>query len=113
MVAGKKGQSEVAKTAVIYSQVHIGKPSGHAGFGLEVELKVEGVEDQSLIDAAHEVRITLLFPCLSRLAYSDVDHDDVIGMPIQSRFDTWRCCESLKSVRTIVGLRMPIRKIKW
>lgn len=55
LVAGQKGQGEAAKKAVIHSQVHMGKPKGLQGFGLEVELKVEGIEDQALIDAAHEV----------------------------------------------------------
>lgn len=58
MVAGQKGKSEAAKNAVIHAKVHIGNPSDLPGFGLEVELKVEGIEDQALIDAAHEVTTT-------------------------------------------------------
>lgn len=55
MVAGQKGKTESAKNAVIHAQVHLGKPKSHPGFALEVELQVEGIEDQGLIDAAHEV----------------------------------------------------------
>ncbi|CAL1706751.1 unnamed protein product [Somion occarium] len=54
LVAGQKGQAESAKNAIIHSQVHIGKPKDKAGFALEVELKIEGIEDQALLDAAHE-----------------------------------------------------------
>lgn len=60
LVAGQKGQAESAKNAIIHSQVHIGKPKDKAGFALEVELKIEGIEDQALLDAAHEVCVVLL-----------------------------------------------------
>lgn len=40
----------------MHAQVHIGKPNDMAGFGLAVEIQVEGVDDQALIDGAHAVR---------------------------------------------------------
>jgi len=53
MVAGQQGKTEMARNAKIHAQVHIGKPNDMAGFGLAVEIQVEGVEDQALIDEAH------------------------------------------------------------
>ena len=43
-----------ARNAVVHTQIHLGKPRGMDGFGLEVEGVVEGV-DQELVDAGHEV----------------------------------------------------------
>ncbi|KAI0080597.1 OsmC-like protein [Panus rudis PR-1116 ss-1] len=54
LVAGQRGQFESAKNAAVHAQVHIGKPKDLDGFGLEVELQVEGIDDQELIDAGHE-----------------------------------------------------------
>lgn len=49
------GKTAEARNAVVHTQVHLGKPNGQEGFGLEVEIKVEGIQDQALIDAGHEV----------------------------------------------------------
>ena len=49
------GKSDQARNAIVHTQVHIGKPNDMEGFGLEVEIKVEGIEDQALIDAGHAV----------------------------------------------------------
>ncbi len=38
----------------MHTQVHLGKPNDMDGFGLEVEIQVEGVS-QELVDAGHEV----------------------------------------------------------
>ena len=54
-VARKQGKAETAKDAKVHAQVHIGKRTDTPGFGIAVDLKVEGVEDQSLIDSAHAV----------------------------------------------------------
>ncbi|KAL4246168.1 OsmC/Ohr family protein [Abortiporus biennis] len=54
IVAGKMGQAEAAKNAVVHTQVHLGKPKGKEGFGLEVEIQVEGIEDQAILDATNE-----------------------------------------------------------
>ncbi|THH00764.1 hypothetical protein EW026_g1811 [Hermanssonia centrifuga] len=53
LVAGQQGKKEAARNAVVHTQVHLGKPNDMDGFGLEVEIQVEGVEDQALIDAGH------------------------------------------------------------
>ncbi len=58
LVAGQQGKSEMAKNATVHAQVHIGKPNGLKGFGLEVEIQIEGIEDQALIDAGHEVYLS-------------------------------------------------------
>ena len=55
MVAGQTGKTDMARNAVIHTQVHLGKPNGMDGFGLEVEVQVEGIDDQALIDAGHAV----------------------------------------------------------
>ncbi|THH15366.1 hypothetical protein EUX98_g9476, partial [Antrodiella citrinella] len=53
MVAGQQGKTALARDAKVHAQVHIGKPNDMAGFGLSVEIQVEGVKDQALIDGAH------------------------------------------------------------
>ena len=56
LVAGKLGKSEMAMKAVVHTQVHVGEPKELEGFGLEVDIQVEGA-DEELIKAGHEVRI--------------------------------------------------------
>lgn len=53
--AGKMGKSDQAKSATVHANVHIGDAKEVDGYGLSVDLKIEGVQDQDLIDAAHQV----------------------------------------------------------
>ena len=55
LVAGKAGKKDAAASAKIHSSVTLGKSAELDGFALKVDLKVEGVEDDALIKAAHEV----------------------------------------------------------
>lgn len=59
LAAGQTGKTEMARNATVHTQVHLGKPKGMDGFGLEVQVQVEGIEDQSLIDAGHAVSLFL------------------------------------------------------
>lgn len=54
-VAGKAGKKDAAAKAKIHSSVVLGTAVEMDGFSLKVDLKVEGVEDDALIKAAHEV----------------------------------------------------------
>ena len=54
--AGKGGKKEVGERAVVHADVILGLPTDRPGYGLKVVLRVEGVEDQAILDAAHEVR---------------------------------------------------------
>ncbi|KZT22241.1 OsmC-like protein [Neolentinus lepideus HHB14362 ss-1] len=56
LVAGRMGReaSEQAKSAVVRTKVYMGEPEGLGGFGLAVDVEVEGVEDDELIKAGHE-----------------------------------------------------------
>ena len=56
LVVGQTGKSDMARNATVHTQVHIGQPEGMDGFGLEVEIQVEGVDDMELIEAGHKVR---------------------------------------------------------
>lgn len=56
MVSSRFEKMSEARHAVVHTQVHLGKPKDMDGFGLEVEVQVEGV-DQELIDAGHAVCI--------------------------------------------------------
>jgi hypothetical protein len=56
MMAGKMGKKDAVKNAVIYTSVHLGEAEELGGFGLAVDIKVEGVEDEELIKAGHDVR---------------------------------------------------------
>ena len=54
-VAGKAGKKDAAAKAKIHSSVVLGTAAEMDGFSLKVDLKVEGIEDEALIKAAHEV----------------------------------------------------------
>ncbi|KAF9050419.1 organic hydroperoxide resistance protein [Panaeolus papilionaceus] len=51
-VAKKMGKEEMAKKAVVHTSVSIGEPNGQPGFGLSVDIKVEGI-DEELLQAGH------------------------------------------------------------
>ena len=53
--ATKLGKREVGAQAVVHAYVSLGQPTDRPGFGLKVVLRVEGVDDQAIIDTAHEV----------------------------------------------------------
>ncbi|KAF9793006.1 OsmC-like protein [Thelephora terrestris] len=53
-VASNAGKKEAAAKAKIHSSVVLGHAAEMDGFALKVNLKVEGIEDESLIKAAHE-----------------------------------------------------------
>jgi hypothetical protein len=53
--AAKQGKKKAVSQAVVHADVALGLPTDRAGYGLKVALRVEGVEDQAVIDAAHEV----------------------------------------------------------
>ena len=48
----------MGKKAVVHTSVDIGTPENMPGFGLAVNIKVEGV-DEELLKAAHEVCLDL------------------------------------------------------
>ncbi|KAI0346819.1 OsmC-like protein [Trametopsis cervina] len=52
LASNKLGKTDEARNAVVHTQVHLGKPNGMDGYGLEVEIQVEGVS-QDLVDAGH------------------------------------------------------------
>lgn len=58
-VAGKAGKKEAAAKAKIHSSVVLGHAAEMEGFALKVNIKVEGIEDESLIKAAHEVNLSM------------------------------------------------------
>ena len=68
MMAGKTGKKDAVKNAVIHTQVHLGEPKDIGGFGIAVDIKVEGVVDEALIQAGHEVCSTL-GDCLLQFYY--------------------------------------------
>ena len=49
------------KNAKVHTSVHIGTPNELPGFGLAIDIKVEGVDDE-LLKAGHEVRPENLAP---------------------------------------------------
>lgn len=94
MVSNQFGKTAEARNAVVHTQVRLGKPKDMDGFGLEVEIQVEGV-DQELIDAGHAVSIRCYF-LLSYLAYRTLN--GIIGLPVQSGAERWskgHCCEEI------------------
>jgi len=55
VAAAKAGQKEIGERALVHADVSIGRPTDSPGFGLKVTLRIEGVEDQAILDAAHEM----------------------------------------------------------
>jgi organic hydroperoxide reductase OsmC/OhrA len=51
-VAEKRGKKEVGERAVVHADVILGEPADRPGYGLKVVLRIEGVEDQAILDAA-------------------------------------------------------------
>ena len=83
-MAGKTGKKDAVKNAVIHTQVHLGEPKDIGGFGIAVDIKVEGVVDETLIQAGHEVRSTL-GDCLAVLLCT---HSQFFAeLPLQSCID--------------------------
>jgi hypothetical protein len=66
-----------AKDAVVHARVHLGKPKGHDGYGLEVELEVEGIS-QELVDAGHKVR----FPEINSSYRAEISDEDLAGVSV-------------------------------
>ncbi|KAG8214048.1 OsmC-like protein [Butyriboletus roseoflavus] len=54
MMAGRLGKSDAVKDAVIHTSVHLGEAEQIGGFGVAVDIRVEGVEDEEVIKAGHE-----------------------------------------------------------
>lgn len=57
LVASRAGKKNLAENAKVNTSVFLGHPTDPnlEGFGLRVEITVEGCEDDALIQAAHEV----------------------------------------------------------
>lgn len=57
LVASKSSSpsASLAKDAKVHTKVHLGSPNEKPGFGLAVEITVEGISDEALVKAAHEV----------------------------------------------------------
>jgi organic hydroperoxide reductase OsmC/OhrA len=58
LVGSRAGKKELVDNAKVHATVFLGHPTDPnlEGFGLRVEITVEGCEDDTLIQAAHEVR---------------------------------------------------------
>ena len=52
-VARTQGKTDMAKNAVVHASVKLGTPTELKGFGLGVDIKVEGI-DEELLKAGHE-----------------------------------------------------------
>jgi hypothetical protein len=55
IVATKAGKKEVGDRAVVHADVSIGRTKNIPGLDLGIVLRIEGVEDQAILDVAHEV----------------------------------------------------------
>jgi hypothetical protein len=60
--ATRLGKREVGAQAVVHANVSLGQPTDRPGFGLKVVLRIEGVQDQAILDAAHEVSYLVVSP---------------------------------------------------
>jgi hypothetical protein len=62
-MAGRTGKQALAANAKIHTAVHIGEPAEVPGFGIAVDIEVEGVPDEQLIQDAHAVCVSRHFVC--------------------------------------------------
>lgn len=69
MMAGRMGKKDAANNAAIHVNVHLGEADKLGGFGLAVDIKVEGVEDEELIKAGHDVRAPFYICCLETILH--------------------------------------------
>lgn len=77
-VAGAAGKKDAAAKAKIHSSVILGPAAEMAGFALKVDLKVEGIEDEALIKAAHEVVLSWLLSLCHSLTVGSSAHTAVL-----------------------------------
>ncbi|TFY78972.1 hypothetical protein EWM64_g5044 [Hericium alpestre] len=54
-VARSKGLDDIARDALVHAEVHIGPPNQVEGFAIEVDIKVQGVDDEELIKEGHKL----------------------------------------------------------
>jgi hypothetical protein len=94
------GKPDAVKNATVHAQVHIGAPEKLNGFGIAVDIKVEGVEDDEVIAAGHEVSRTLI-------DLSPVSHISTV-LPLQSGSQAWSSCQCFQGL-TVMTLR-PARR---
>ncbi|ETW80665.1 hypothetical protein HETIRDRAFT_459374 [Heterobasidion irregulare TC 32-1] len=55
LAASRAGKKEVGDRAKVHAKVYLGHPTDREGFGLKVDINVEGVEDDAIIAAAHDI----------------------------------------------------------
>ena len=84
-VAGKAGKKDTAANAKIHSSVTLGHSAELDGFALKVDLKVEGIQDEALIKAAHEVVLSELLLCPP-----PIDLSLCAVLPVQPCSQAWR-----------------------
>ena len=84
-MAQRLGKEEMGKKAVVHANVHIGEPNHFQGFGLAVDIKVEGV-DEELMKAGHEVSWSKMVDEI--LVASNLNNAPVV-LSIQSRSYSW------------------------
>ncbi len=59
LVARQMNKTDMAQHAKVHVTVHLGEPNDLPGFGIGVNVKVEGIDDE-LLQAGHEVRRYIL-----------------------------------------------------
>ena len=69
-MAARAGKKELSAKVKVHAKVFLGHPENPdiEGFGLRVELGVEGIEDDDIIAAAHEASLAPLPPLLINIA---------------------------------------------
>lgn len=88
MKARNAGKKDAVEHAVIHTEVHLGEPNAIGGFGLAVDIKVEGVDDDALIQAAHEVCFVFVPLPINRKSF--IPNKIVsIELPLQPRIKAW------------------------
>ncbi|KAI0066066.1 OsmC-like protein [Artomyces pyxidatus] len=55
LAAGRMGKVKEARNAVVHANVHMGQATEMDDLGVAVDILVEGIADQALIDAGHEM----------------------------------------------------------
>lgn len=102
-VAGKAGKADAVKNAVIHAKVHIGEAEEIGGFGLAVDMQVEGV-DEELVQKGHEVCVGSFYTRFGIGTAHFVPLCCVAVLPVQQSFDSRRRCERQQEVDVELAL---------
>lgn len=90
--ASKENKNGIAAKAKVHITVFFGHPEKEEGFGLAINITVEGVDDDKLILLAHEV----CQPVISE--HAQILDTSTVDVPIQSSPSRWCADQNFENI---------------